>query len=300
MFPQLEELIIRNCNKLATLPVSPVLKLLSCHSDSAEVQISMSIPLESWPSLVILDIGLLADLVMPLEDHQSLRSLKIVGDSSFVSIFNLSKLQQGLRDCLVFTEELDISNCNSIVCWPVEELRCLPLLRSLTISCCRNLEGTCSPSEEILALPQLKRLYIHFCHSLLEIPQLPASLVEVEICWCKSLISLPSNLGNLAKLSLLRLHSCQGLETLPDVMDGLTSLEVLTILRCPGIGKLPQGLLQQFQAIKCLQIEGCPELQRRCRQGGEYFDLVSSIPRKHIPAAESKREKSLKRFLRHY
>ncbi|PUZ52519.1 hypothetical protein GQ55_6G276800 [Panicum hallii var. hallii] len=273
MFPQLEELIIRNCNKLATLPVSPVLKRLSCHSYSAEVQISMSMPLGSWPSLVVLDIGLLADLVMPLENHQSLRSLKIVGDSSFVSIFNLSKLQQGLRDCLVFMEELNISNCNSIVCWQ---------------------------SEEFLALPQLKRLYIHVCHSLLEIPQLPASLVEVEICWCESLISLPSNLGNLAKLRWLRLHHCRGLEALPDVMDGLTSLEVLTILQCPGIGKLPQGLLQQLQAIKCLQIEGCPELQRRCRQGGEYFDLISCIPRKRIPAAEPKREKSLKRFLRHY
>ncbi|TKW11551.1 hypothetical protein SEVIR_6G239400v4 [Setaria viridis] len=316
MFPQLEELRIDNCSKLAHLPESAALTHLSfsfvkrarlcCCMDSAEGLVPMSISLGSCPSLVSLEVGMLADVVMLFDDQQSqsqrsvdtLRNLKLSGDDAFVSIFNISKLQLGLGDCFAFLEELDISGCDSILRWPVEELRCLPLLRSLSI-CLKNLEGTGSSYEEILPLPRLEKLYIHFCHSLLEIPKLPASLVEVEICWCKSLIALPSNLGNLAKLRWFRLHSCQGLKALPDVMNGLTSLEVLTILRCPGIEKFPEGLLQRLQDLKCLQIKDCPELQRRYGQGWEYFDLVSSIPRKHIPAAEPKREKSLKRFLRH-
>ncbi|CAL5000084.1 unnamed protein product [Urochloa decumbens] len=316
MFPQLEELRIDNCSKLAHLPESAALTHLSfsfvkrtrsfCSNDSAEGLVPMSISLGSCPSLVSLEVGMLANVVMPLDDQQSqnqrsvdtLRSLKLLGDDAFVSMFNFSKLQLGLGDCLAFVEKLDISGCDSILRWPVEELHFLPLLRSLTISL-ENLEDTGLSYEEILPLPRLERLYIHFCNSLLEIPKLPASLVELEICWCKSLTALPSNLGNLAKLSWFRLHSCQGLKALPDVMNGLTSLEVLTILRCPGIEKFPESFLQQLQALKCLQIKDCPELQRRCRQCGEYFDLVSSIPRKHIPAAEPKREKSLKRFLRH-
>ncbi|RCV32131.1 hypothetical protein SETIT_6G233200v2 [Setaria italica] len=316
MFPQLEELRIDNCSKLAHLPESAALTHLSfsfvkrarlCRCiDSAEGLVPMSISLGSCPSLVSLEVGMLADVVMLFDDQQSqsqrsvdtLRNLKLSGDDAFVSIFNISKLQLGLGDCFAFLEELDISGCDSILRWPVEELRCLPLLRSLSI-CLKNLEGTGSSYEEILPLPRLEKLYIYFCHSLLEIPKLPASLVEVEICWCKSLIALPSNLGNLAKLRWFRLHSCQGLKALPDVMNGLTSLEVLTILRCPGIEKFPEGLLQRLQDLKCLHIKDCPELQRRYGQGWEYFDLVSSIPRKHIPAAEPKREKSLKRFLRH-
>lgn len=119
----------------------------------------------------------------------TLRNLKLLDDDAFVSIFNISKLQLELRGCFAL-EELDISGCDSILRWPLKELRCLPLLRSLSI-CLENLKDTGSSYEEVLPLPRLEKLHIHFCHSLLEILKLPASLVEVEICWCRSLIALP-------------------------------------------------------------------------------------------------------------
>lgn len=87
---------------------------------------------------------------------------------------------------------------------------------------------------------------------------------------------------------------CDGLRELPDGMDGLTSLDWLSISGCPGIEKFPQGLLQHFSALKYLYIDGCPDLQRRCRNGGEYFDLVTSIPDKFIPATEATKKKSAK------
>ncbi|OEL32884.1 putative disease resistance protein RGA1 [Dichanthelium oligosanthes] len=272
MFPQLEELRIYDCFKLASLPESPVLTNLTCISYSVRAFVSMSMPLGSWPSLVSLNVGLLANIVIPPEDQQSqgqrsldtLRSLETKGDNGFVSIFSLSKLRLGPCDCFAFVEELVISSCYNIVHWPVEELRCMPRIRSLRIWHCTNLEGKGSSSEEILPLPHLERLWIASCGRLLEIPKLPASLEEMKISYGISLVALPSNLGNLAKLRKLGMWGCNDLRELPDGMDGLTSLERLSISGCPGIEKFPQGLLQQLSALKYLYIHDCPDLQRRC------------------------------------
>ncbi|KAL6661015.1 hypothetical protein ACP70R_000399 [Stipagrostis hirtigluma subsp. patula] len=285
MIPLLEELVIEGCCKLTTLPESPVLKRLHCDSEGAEA-VSISMPLGSWPSLVRLTIAVPAKVVMPLEGQQSqrplntMRSLQVRSDVGFETIFNLSTLKSGLFDCLAFVEELEICSCNNITRWPAERLDGMGL------------------SFEVLPLPLLKSLKINFCPRLLEVPELPASLEMVEIWSCKSLVALPSNLGNLAKLRDLDVRGCEGLKALPDGMDGLTSLERLTIRRCPGIGEFPQGLLQRLPALEYLRIEECPDLQRACGEGGEYFHLVSSIPEKDIPAAtEPETEKSAKGFL---
>ena len=120
---------------------------------------------------------------------------------------------------------------------------------------------------------------------------LPPSLEEMGIRMCGSLLALPSNLGSLVKLRNLYLFRCDGLKALPNGTDGLTSLEQLTISECPGIEKFPHVLLQRLPALKYLHIEGCPDLQRRCREGGEYFDSVSPIPRKTILSVESELQK---------
>ncbi|RCV32133.1 hypothetical protein SETIT_6G233400v2 [Setaria italica] len=112
----------------------------------------------------------------------------------------------------------------------------------------------------------------------------PASLEEIWIDNNRSLVALPSNLGDLTKLRRLSVRWCVALKALPDGMDGLTSLELLTIGDCPGIEKFPQGLLHRLPALEYLSIYGCPDLQRRCREGGEYFDLTASIRDKYIEA----------------
>ncbi|TVU04735.1 hypothetical protein EJB05_47867, partial [Eragrostis curvula] len=78
--------------------------------------------------------------------------------------------------------------------------------------------------------------------------------------------------------------------------DGLTSLEWLTIGDCPGIEEFPPDLQQRLPDLKYLGIEGCPDLLRRCGEGGEYFNLISSIPDKDIRVAED-RELPVKRLL---
>ncbi|RLN03861.1 hypothetical protein C2845_PM13G24000 [Panicum miliaceum] len=304
MFPQLEELYINDCDKIATLPEAPALTSASCYGESAECIGPMSMEWGSFPSLIHLKFGMLVNVVMPVKDHQNqsqrpphtLRSLDLEGDNGFISMFNSSKLQLGLGDCLASVEHLEILLCDNIVRWPVEEFRCLVRLQSLGIFSCRNLEGRGSSSEEFLPLPQLKRLDIGRCGSLLEVPKLAAALGELFIGECKSLVALPSNLGDLAKLRHLRLVCCSELKALPDRMDGLTSLERLSIGWCPGIKKFPQGLLQRLPALKSLRIHGCPDLQRLCREGGEYFGLVSLIPDKDIPPPDEPetKEKTVK------
>ncbi|CAO2179845.1 unnamed protein product [Urochloa humidicola] len=166
---------------------------------------------------------------------------------------------------------------------------------------CDKLEAKGSSSAEFLPLPQLEWFGIRDCDSLLEIPKLPASLGEMRILNCHRLVALPSNLGDLAKLRYLELSDSPELKVLPDGMDGLTSLEQLGIASCPGIEEFPQGLLQRIPALKLFHIRGCPDLQRRCREGGEYFDLVSPIPVTKIPPPyEPEANKPAKRLLPWY
>jgi hypothetical protein len=123
----------------------------------------------------------------------------------------------------------------------------------------------------------------------------PVSLEKLLIVECTSLVSLPSNLGNLDKLRVLQIRGCNSLKDLP---DDLTCLQQLTIERCTAVDKIPQGLLQRLPILKSLEIVGCEGLQRYLIEGGEYFNLVSSIPFKDIPAPEKKSNKKSLAFLK--
>ncbi|EMS51952.1 Putative disease resistance protein RGA3 [Triticum urartu] len=320
MFPLLEELRMYACPKVASVPSSPViekLRIMECYSlpissiahlttlseleFGGELIRSASMPLGSWLSLVKLSVSSLGDMMLPPGDQQShrpletLRSMWLPGPNCFETTSTLSKSHLlRLWECFAFVEELCISGCDELVHWPTEELRNLARLRFLRISFCVKLKGKGSPSDEILPPPQLEMLSIHNCSSLRYIPEVAASLDELVIGECTCLIALPSNLS---KLRVLRIQGCSGLKTLP---DGLTSLEQLTIERCTGIEKFPQDLLQGLPALKSLKIVGCPNLQRHCRQGGEYFHLISSIPHKDIPAAETESGRMNQTFLKRF
>lgn len=315
MFPVLERISLWSCPKLPSVPVCPVLENLAiwqCCSvpissflhltvlsmlewDGTGI-IPQSMPLDSWSSVVRLTVRSLAN-----RSFGTLQNLSLNDPTSFVPTSGLSKSLLGFPEWFSSVEDLEFLQCEEFVHWPVEELRSFARLRTLSILFCDDLEGNCSSSEETLLLPQLERLLISTCDSLLEIPKLPVSLETLAIHECNRLVALPSNLGDLAKLTYLNVARCAGLKELPDGMDGLTSLERLAIEACPGIEEFPHGLLERLPALKLLRIAECPKLQRRCREGGEYFHLVSSIPNKQIPEAESQHEEtgsSMKKLVR--
>lgn len=323
IFPQLEELTIHDCRKVSSVPNSPNLKnlriteccslpigalahltTLSELSYDGKGCCSAGIPLGSWPSLVKLSVSSLAYMaMMPLEEHQvhmplkTLRSIWLSGPNCFETASISSKLHLGPWGCFAFVQELCISECHELVHWPVDEFRNLIRLRFLSISFCANLEGKDSSSEKILPLPQLEMLSIYNCSSLPAIPMMPGSLEKLLIAECTSLVSLPSNLGNLDKLSVLQIRGCSGLKDLP---DDLTCLQQLTIERCTGVDNIPQGLLQRLPALESLEIVGCGDLQRYLVEGGEYFNLISSIPSKNISAPEKKSNKKSLAFLKKF
>jgi Leucine-rich repeat (LRR) protein len=325
MFPLLEHLEIIKCPKLTSVPSCPVLKYMRCCSlpisslahlttlvyfayDGTGFS-SASMPFQSWEFLVNLELrSQLASMTMPLENQQSqsqrspletLRELCLLGPNNFITTSGLSKSHLLLWKCFTFLEKLVIFDCEELVRWPLEELRSLVRLRFLSIADCNNLEGRGLPYEETLPLPQLEKLMIQFCGSLQHIPKLPSSLHELDLLFCTSLVALPPGLGDLPKLTTFSVNSCGSLEALPDRMDGLTSLERFSIICCPGIEKFPEGLLQLLPAIKRLCVQNCPDLGRRCREGGEYFYLVSSIPEKSIREIHtvSNKRKFLRRLL---
>lgn len=133
-------------------------------------------------------------------------------------------------------------------------MNCLSIL---WIKNCDNLEWNTSSCEEEI---------------------LPLSLEMLWIEDCQSVVALPPNLGNLAKLRSLNVISCSSLKALPDGMYGLTSLRDLGIHDCPAVEKFPHGLLERLPTLEYLSIIASPELERRCREGGEYFHLLSSVP----------------------
>ncbi|XBI05970.1 hypothetical protein VPH35_134044 [Triticum aestivum] len=228
----------------------------------------MSIRLDSWPFLVSFTLGSPEDIPMlPLDAQQSqsqtplekLETLTLEGPKSLLRSSGLSSSQLMVWKCFRFLRHLTISRCSDLVRWPTEELRCLDRLRSLCIVDCENLEGGTSSSEE---------------------ETLPLSLEKLTISGCCSVVALPWNLRNLAKLSDLWVKNCDGLEVLPDGMCGLTSLRKLNIWYCPELEEFPHGLLERLPALEEFVILGCAGLQTRCREGGEYFHLLSSVPRK--------------------
>ncbi|XBI07520.1 hypothetical protein VPH35_135414 [Triticum aestivum] len=179
-------------------------------------------------------------------------------------------------------EELKIDDCPKLASIPLS-----PVLKDLTIS------GKVSWSEkETLPLQCLPEI-------------LPTSLESLRIVGFRHLVAPSCNLGDLAKLRHLWVHNCIGLKALPDGMDGLTSLRELRIRACPAMEEFPSGLLQRLPALEVLSISVCPELQRRCREGGEYFHHLVAIPYKYIPEepeaepeSAPKAESSEKRFPR--
>lgn len=308
ILPELKILRIHYCQKLSCVPDCPVLKeleisgcpslalsslahltTLSKLSYDAEDFAHVSMPLSSWPFLVNLYVRLRGETMATLEVEtnqgplENLRTVVLSGLCYFAAASGVHKMHLGLWGCFAFVENLRIEECSDLVHWPTEELRSLIHLRSLSIGSCGNLEGKVSSSEEIMLLSHLEKFHITDCKSLLEIPMiLPASLKELEFSDCPRLVTLPSSIGNLAMLKALKLNCCDGLKELPYWMDGLTSLEQMDIWGCPQIEKLPQGLLHQLPTLESLTVAGCPGLEDRCREGGEYFDLVSSIQDTYI------------------
>jgi Leucine-rich repeat (LRR) protein len=119
------------------------------------------------------------------------------------------------------------------------------------------------------------------CENLIEIPDLSKAthLVNLNLSNCKSLVTLPSTIGNHQKLYTLEMKECTGLKVLP--MDvNLSSLHTVNLKGCSSLRFFPQisksiavlnlddtaieevPCFENFSRLIVLSMRGCKSLRR--------------------------------------
>ncbi|XP_038977958.1 putative disease resistance protein RGA1 [Phoenix dactylifera] len=193
-----------------------------------------------------------------------------------LTVFHCPKLNSLTEDLRLLPnlEELDIVYCDGLL-----ELPKLPAsLRSLNVGFCPKINFL---TEGLRHATSLESVKISNCPSLTSLPvdlgHLTA-LKKMDINKLPGLESLPQGLGQLAALECLSISTCSKLSSLPEGMQGLTALKKLSIKHCPRLSSLPEGLQRRLPGLQHLEIVGCPDLERQCKRGGPYWDLISRIP----------------------
>ncbi|KAH7677284.1 P-loop containing nucleoside triphosphate hydrolase protein [Dioscorea alata] len=262
LFPCLEDMHIRNCPKLTTMPPQiPTLRRLHMEKSYCETQMALMFKEKGFfkhlKALESLILTRCEGLALLLEDEEETKSFNSSLRSLYIDACGQFSLLATLRN-LASLETLNMTHFEELVSWQDEMLRGLESIRSLNIGS---------------------------CDALIELPKCPTSLNTLTVSNCPSIKSLCSNMGHLTSLSQLYLWKCPKLESLPEEMQSLTSLEDLSIEDCPALKSFPEGLQQRLPTLKRLEIGGCPKLERQCSPGGDYFHLVSSISKKSIKSS---------------
>ncbi|KAJ4782266.1 Disease resistance protein (CC-NBS-LRR class) family [Rhynchospora pubera] len=188
-------------------------------------------------------------------------------------------------------ENIDFFRCPELVQVPFV---CSKSLKDLQIEDCRKLNIGEMLTHVITDPTELKSLRItpstHWSVWPDNMKHLP-SLDSLEIGWYLGIGLVPPGL-HLPSLLNLRIFECPG-ESFPPGLH-LPSLVDLIITECPGIKSFPPGLQNRLPSLQHLSINNCPALERRCRSGGDYYDLVSSIPDLQIETYRHKGKSLLK------
>ncbi|ONI22169.1 hypothetical protein PRUPE_2G111800 [Prunus persica] len=282
VFPCLEELVLRNCDKLRSAPSHfPSLKTLKIHSMGSGMPIAnISNKLTTLTSLTIRKISGLVSLpegmlknnknltYLEIEDCQELTRIAspdVVGSCALLDSVRISNcpILAYLPDGLLTTslKKLVVQDCNGLQLLPVTQA--LPSLCKLEITGCQELSSLPSGLDYYTSLQELAISNCDMLTSAL-IHSLP-SLRKLSIFGCSmSPESVPSLLGFTCLRELriedshgltslpIRLESCSCLEVLrisklPNVesitsLDNLTNLQELGIFSCDGLKSLPSGL----------------------------------------------------------
>jgi Leucine-rich repeat (LRR) protein len=312
-FPKLEELKIVCCPKLKSIPVIPLLKKFEINhaerikllqisymtmATSSELRINLHNASLTEPDAFRppknVETMFLSGLenVIPLEENNeenfqkmALRGLNIYKSNCFFSC-ETTKLSLGFWKYFSSLEKLSIDSCSTLSFWPEQEFRSLKCLKELCISGCKNFTYSSQDSsstetlrEEVLS--GLEELTIASCPKLVEIPNCLKSLKVLTIYDCPSLSKEGFNLQKkFCELKTLVVGFMMDLKSLPDDLKHLTSLDRLIITACPEMESFPEGLQQRLSALQYLEIIGCPILEGRCENGGDYQHLVINIPTK--------------------
>ncbi|XP_034931560.1 putative disease resistance protein RGA4 [Populus alba] len=306
VFPCLEELSIKYCGKLKSIPICRLSSLVEfkigfCDElrylsgefhgfTSLRVLIIYHCPkLASIPSVqhctALVDLGIYWCGKEIPGDFQDLNSLKklIVYSNDFQELSSL--------------RSLSISGCDKLISIDWHGLRQLPSLVYLEITACPSLRDI--PEDDWLGgLTQLQELRIGgFSEEMEAFPvgvlnsiqhlNLSGSLKSLTIDGWEKLKSVPHQLQHLTALETLEISCFRGEEfeeALPEWMANLSSLRSLTIGDCKNLKYMPSSTaIQCLSKLKQLSIWGCPHLKENCRkENGSEWPKISHIPSIYI------------------
>nr|AXU93561.1 RPP4/RPP5-like protein [Arabidopsis thaliana] len=233
----LERLDLEGCESLVTFPSSIQNATKLIYLDMRDCK-----KLESFPT----DLNL-----------ESLEYLNLTGCPN---LRNFPAIKMGCSDFLEGRTEIVVKDCfwNKNLPAGLDYLdclmRCMPCefrpeyFTFLDVSGCK-LEKLW---EGIQSLGSLKRMDLSESENLTEIPDLSkaTNLKRLYLSGCKSLVTLPSTIGNLQKLVWLEMKECTGLELLPTDVN-LSSLIILDLSGCSSLRTFP--LISK--SIQCLYLE---------------------------------------------
>jgi hypothetical protein len=309
-FPQLENLIIRGCPKLATLPDTPNLKAVELDEDKAQLSLLTvgcgCISLLSELSLSVRD----KEAALELDDENvesPLLKLKLFG-CDFFFLSSPSQPAVGIWKWFAKLVYLEIDRCDALIYWPEDVFECLVSLKNLVVENCNNLVGPAQVKGEpaptrTRVLPHLNSLRISNCDRLAELFVLPPSITEMRIANCKSLkFTWAEEAAESKSAHVQQLGTSSPLVNCPSTSEPkqsaarttnylLPRLDYLYIHNCDGLVTLPDlppalrvlyisscenlcSVSGQLDALKRLYISSCNELQSLNSPG-------------HLPSLES-------------
>jgi hypothetical protein len=286
IFPLLENVKIKNCPKLTTLPEARKLKVINLKEDKA--QLSLSIFRSRYMSCF-------SEIFLSVSDTEATPELKLdqdrevsistIGLHGCTFLFPSSPLQPTVEVWKWFRQlvNLELEYCDMLICWPEEEFQSLVSLKNLSIQNCSKLigptrvKGYCTQGRDQL-LPNLRTLLIKDCVSLTEFFVLPTSLTAIYIWSCDSLEFI-SGQDDRELESLKHLDTATSSENFNDLastsmpeqlasprINHLPCLETLTIWSCKKL----RVLSVQLDALLYLSIKDCNVL--------DSLDFLGDLP----------------------
>lgn len=290
MFPNLRELLIRNCPKLRLKPCPPKTERLKIgNSDNV---------LSSWDEGGEIDFAALlpsrkkckklwkGKLKVPTQWEKPGASYKACPEYVEVKSSKLPLEQWRLFHHLLPSYHLTLTCCTYVTSISQEITRQLSYIKSLRleddaqtnlpkwlgeltylgvlkISKYPRLEA---PLESMKQLTWLRYLLLINCGSMTMLPQWLGELIslkQLSISDCTSLSDFPECMRRLTSLTYLNLQQCPRITGFPEWLGDLASLEKLTINDCESIESLPESI-QKLDRLQRLGIGGAPKLVQWC------------------------------------
>ncbi|KAM3399365.1 hypothetical protein ACQJBY_004645 [Aegilops geniculata] len=299
LFPRLEKPSVQKCPKLVALPEAPKLSLLEIKDGKQEIFHCVDMFLSSLTNLTLMlehtetKSEVECTSIVPVDSKEKWNQkspLTVMKLRCCNSFFGEGALEPW--DYFVHLGELVMNRCDVLVHWPEKVFQSLVSLRRLEITDCKNLIGYAEPPLEPSTsgrsrhLPCLESLDLLYCVSLVEMFNIPASLMSMTIWSCPKLESI---FGNQQSMSDLVQGSSSSEAIMPAAVSELPSSPMnhfctcLEDLRLNGCGSLA-AVLNLPPSLKALEIIDCSGIQvLSCQLGGlQKPEVTTSISRSPI------------------